>query len=149
MTVTEKVAYLKGLAEGLGIEEGSKEGKLLKAIMDVLADLALSVEDLEDYTAELTEQVDAIDEDLDALEGDFYEDEDCDCDCDCDCDEDWDDEFYDVSCPNCDEEFSVDEETLLEGGIECPNCGEHLEFDIECDDDDCDCGCGCHCDDEE
>lgn len=147
MTVTEKVAYLKGLAEGLGIEEGSKEGKLLKAIMDVLADLALSVEDLEDYTAELTEQVDAIDEDLDALEGDFYEDEDCDCDCDCDCDEDWDDEFYDVSCPNCDEEFSVDEETLLEGGIECPNCGEHLEFDIECDDDDCDCGC--HCDDEE
>ncbi len=147
MTVTEKVAYLKGLAEGLGIEEGSKEGKLLKAIMDVLADLALSVEDLEDYTAELTEQVDAIDEDLDALEGDFYEDEDC--DCDCDCDEDWDDEFYDVSCPNCDEEFSVDEETLLEGGIECPNCGEHLEFDIECDDDDCDCGCGCHCDDEE
>lgn len=149
MTVTEKVAYLKGLAEGLGIEEGSKEGKLLKAIMDVLADLALSVEDLEDYTAELTEQVNAIDEDLDALEGDFYEDEDCDCDCDCDCDEDWDDEFYDVSCPNCDEEFSVDEETLLEGGIECPNCGEHLEFDIECDDDDCDCGCGCHCDDEE
>ena len=68
MTVTEKVAYLKGLAEGLGIQEDSKEGKLLKAVMDVLADLAVSVEDLEDYTAELTEQVDAIDEDLDALE---------------------------------------------------------------------------------
>ena len=67
MTVTEKVAYLKGLAEGLGIEEDSKEGKLLKAVMDVLADLAVSVEDLEDYTAELTEQVDAIDEDLDDL----------------------------------------------------------------------------------
>lgn len=78
MTVTEKVAYLKGLAEGLGIQEDSKEGKLLKAVMDVLADLAVSVEDLEDYTAELTEQVDAIDEDLDALETDFY-DEDCDC----------------------------------------------------------------------
>lgn len=78
MTVTEKVAYLKGLAEGLGIEEDSKEGKLLKAVMDVLADLAVSVEDLEDYTAELTEQVDAIDEDLDALENDFYDDE-CDC----------------------------------------------------------------------
>ena len=37
MTVTEKVAYLKGLAEGLGIEEDSKEGKLLKAVMDGLA----------------------------------------------------------------------------------------------------------------
>lgn len=136
MTVTEKVAYLKGLAEGLGIEEDSKEGKLLKAVMDVLADLAVSVEDLEDYTAELTEQVDAIDEDLDALENDFYDDK-----CDCCGDED-EEAYYDVCCPNCNEEFCVDEETLLEGGIECPGCGEHLEFgDIECDDE---CGCGCH-----
>ena len=141
MTVTEKVAYLKGLAEGLGIEEDSKEGKLLKAVMDVLADLAVSVEDLEDYTAELTEQVDAIDEDLDALECDFYDDE-----CDCCGDED-EEAYYDVCCPNCDEEFCVDEETLLEGGIECPNCGEHLEFgEIECDDE---CGCGCHDHEEE
>lgn len=120
MTVTEKVAYLKGLAEGLEIAENSKEGKLLKAVMDILSDLALSVEDLEDYTAELTEQVDAIDEDLDSLEKDFYEDDDCDCDCGCEDDEDWDGEFYDVTCPNCDEEFSVDEETLLEGSIDAP-----------------------------
>ena len=152
MTVTEKVAYLKGLAEGMEIEEGSKEGKLLKSVMDILSDLALSVEDLEDYTAELTEQVDAIDEDLDSLESDFYEDWDeddgeCCCgDCDDD-DEDWDGEFYDVTCPGCNEEFSVDEETLLEGSIDCPNCGEHLEFDIdECEDDGCDCGC--HCDED-
>lgn len=143
MTVTEKVAYLKGLAEGMDIDAASKEGKLLKAIMDVLADLALSVEDLEDYTAELTEQVDAIDEDLDMLESDFYEDYD---EYD-DEDEELDTEFYDVSCPNCEQEFSVDEETLLEGSMECPNCGEHLEFDIECDDDEC--GCGCHCDEHE
>ena len=145
MTVTEKVAYLKGLAEGMAIDENSKEGKLLKAITDVLADLALSVEDLEDYTAELTEQVDAIDEDLDALECDFYDDDECECGCDECGDEDWDGEFYDVTCPNCDEEFSVDEETLMEGSIECPNCGEHLEFDIdECDEEGCDCGCH-HC----
>ena len=137
MTVTEKVAYLKGLAEGLGIEEDSKEGKLLKAVMDVLADLAVSVEDLEDYTAELTEQVDAVDEDLDSLENDFYGE------CDC-CDDDEDEEYYDITCPSCGDEFSVDEDTLLEGGIECPNCGEHLEFDVECDD----CGCDC-CSDEE
>ena len=143
MTVTEKVAYLKGLAEGMDIDAASKEGKLLKAIMEVLADLAVSVEDLEDYTAELTEQVDAIDEDLDMLESDFYEDYD---EYD-DEDEELDTEFYDVSCPNCEQEFSVDEETLLEGSMECPNCGEHLEFDIECDDDEC--GCGCHCDEHE
>ena len=137
MTVTEKVAYLKGLMEGLSVDETSKEGKILKAVVDVLDDLAMSVEDLEDYTAELTEPVDAVDEDLDSLENDFYGE------CDC-CDDDEDEEYYDITCPSCGDEFSVDEDTLLEGGIECPNCGEHLEFDVECDD----CGCDC-CSDEE
>ena len=137
MTVTEKVAYLKGLMEGLSVDETTKEGKILKAVVDVLDDLAMSVEDLEDYTAELTEQVDAVDEDLDSLENDFYGE------CDC-CDDDEDEEYYDITCPSCGDEFSVDEDTLLEGGIECPNCGEHLEFDVECDD----CGCDC-CSDEE
>ena len=137
MTVTEKVAYLKGLMEGLSVDETSKEGKILKAVVDVLDDLAMSVEDLEDYTAELTEQVDAVDEDLDSLENDFYGE------CDC-CDDDEDEEYYDITCPSCGDEFSVDEDTLLEGGIECPNCGEHLEFDVECDD----CGCD-YCSDEE
>lgn len=150
MTITEKVAYLKGLIEGMEFEENSREGKLLKSVMDILSDLATSVEDLEDYTAELTEQVDAIDEDLDSLESDFYEewDEDDDECCCGDEDEDWDGEFYDVTCPNCNEEFSVDEETLMEGSIDCPNCGEHLEFDIdECDEDGCGCGCD-HCDED-
>lgn len=147
MTVMEKVSYLKGLAEGLGVDESTKEGKLLKAIIDVLDDMASDLESLEDYTEELTEQVDAIDEDLDSLETDFYEDYDED-DCDCGCE---DADFYDITCPNCEEEFSVDEETLLEGSIECPNCGEKLEFDIEdCDCDDGDCGdCSCHCDGED
>ena len=134
MTTVEKVAYLKGLAEGMEIDETTKEGKLLKAIVDVLGDIAEDAADLEDYVAELTEQVDAVDEDLSSLEDVVYEefDEECDGDCD-DCDgcDDWDDEFYDVTCPNCKEEFEVDEETLLDGGIDCPNCGEHLEFDID------------------
>ena len=141
MTITEKVAYLKGLLEGLGVDADSKEGKIWKAVMDVLADVALSVEDLEATVQEMGEQVDTIDEDLDALETEYYDD--CDCDCDC-CDED---EFYEVTCPACDECFDVDEETLLDGGVDCPACGEHLEFDIDCDcccdDDDCDC-----CDEE-
>ena len=41
MTVTEKVSYLKGLAEGLGIDENEKNGKVIKAIIDVLDDLGL------------------------------------------------------------------------------------------------------------
>lgn len=126
MTITEKVAYLKGLLEGKGTDD-----KEMNLIVEILTDLANDLADLEDYTAELTEQVDAVDEDLNTLEEDFYEewDEDDDCDC-CDCC-DCDEEYYDVTCPSCGEDFEVDEDTLLDGGVECPACGEHLEFDFD------------------
>ena len=138
MTTIEKVAYLKGLFEGMEIDESTKEGKLLKAVVDVLGELAEDHADLEDYVAELTEQVDAVDEDLSSLEDGVYEELDDECDGDCEgCDgcDDWDDDLYDVTCPSCKESFEVDEETLLDGGVDCPNCGEHLEFDIEDDED--------------
>lgn len=138
MTTIEKVAYLKGLFEGMEIDESTKEGKLLKAVVEVLGELAEDHADLEDYVAELTEQVDAVDEDLSSLEDVVYEELDDECDGDCEgCDgcDDLDDDLYDVTCPSCKESFEVDEETLLDGGVDCPNCGEHLEFDIEDDED--------------
>ena len=147
MSITEKVAYLKGLIEGMDIDADSKEGKLLKAICDVLADLALDQEDVRDTLAELGAQVDEIDEDLNTVEQDLYEDEDEDDEYD-----EEDEEFYDVCCPACHTEFSVDEQTLIDGCVECPECGEHLDFDIDCDCDCCDCDgdhdcdCGCDCD---
>ena len=136
MTTIERVAYLKGLFEGMDIDETTIEGKLLKAIVEVLGDMAEDAADLEDYVAELTEQVDAVDEDLSTLEEVVYDelDDECDCDCDCDCC-DFEDDLYSVTCPSCDEEFEIDEETLLDGGVECPNCGEHMDFDIEEDED--------------
>ena len=36
MTVTEKVAYLKGLMEGMKIDTESNEGKILAAMADIL-----------------------------------------------------------------------------------------------------------------
>ena len=48
MEITEKVAYLKGLAEGMELDTGKKEGKLLSAIIDVLEDIALELQDIED-----------------------------------------------------------------------------------------------------
>ena len=154
MTLTEKVAYLKGLVEGLGIDETTSQGKVTKAIVDILDDMAVSILDLEDSTSELYEEVEALDEDLGNLEDDFYDDEDececdcdcdcCDCDCDCCCDEDEEfdcDEIYEVECPNCHEEICIDGEILELGSIECPNCGENLTFEIE---EECGCGC-CDC----
>ncbi len=149
MTSSEKVAYIKGLAEGMKIDDSTNEGKLLLNILDVLEDITLDMEDIEDGLVELSEQVDAVDEDLDSLEEVVYEDilgddDDCDCGCDC-CDGD---EFYEVECPLCNTEFEVDEESLINGEVECPNCGELLTYDFDCCEEGCDCGCDC-CGEEE
>lgn len=134
MTVTERVAYLKGLAEGMELDTSSKEGKLLSAIIDVLEDIAFEVSDLGDELSELEEQVDMVDEDLDTLEEIVYDDDedDCDdCDCDCCCGDDDEDELYEVVCPSCGDLIYLDGEMLADGAIDCPNCGENLEFDVE------------------
>ncbi|MGI6267530.1 MAG: CD1247 N-terminal domain-containing protein [Acutalibacteraceae bacterium] len=136
MTAVEKVAYLRGLADGLNLNEDKSETKMFKAIMDVLDDIALSVSDLEDDVAILSEQIDAVDEDLDMLETIVYEElDDCDDDFDFDCDCGCGSEYYEVECPSCSEVICVDEGIIEEGSIECPSCGELLEFEIEFDDD--------------
>ena len=132
MTGTEKVAYLKGLAQGLGLDADNKQDKLIAAIIDVLDDMALSVADLEAGLDELGEQVDDIDEDLAAVEEDLYEDEDgCSCGCDhddCGC---CADDFIEVKCPQCGETICIDPDTLEnEDSIVCPNCKTDLEFDF-------------------
>lgn len=143
MNLTEKAAYLKGLAEGLKVSANDDMGKLVLAIIDAIDDITLTVADIEDELAETRAYIEEIDEDLGAVEEDVYEDEDNDdCDCGCCC---GDDDFYEVECPACHETICLDEDMLSEGEIECPNCGTDLEFDF--DEDDCDC-CDC-CDHED
>ena len=85
--IEKKVAYLKGLAEGLALDENKPETKIINAMLDVLDELAMSVTDLEDAMDIFSEQLDAVDEDLDELENFVYEElDDCGCD-DCDCDD--------------------------------------------------------------
>lgn len=133
MTLTEKVSYIKGLADGLALDEAKPEAKVIKAMLEVLDDMALTISDLEDNLDLVSEQVDAVDEDLDELEefiyGDFEDDDCCDCDC-CDYDDE-DGEYYDVQCPTCGETICIDESILEEGSINCPKCNELLTFDIE------------------
>lgn len=129
MTVSEKVAYIKGLAENAGFNDNDAKDKVVKAIIDALEDIAASI-------GEINEQLDAVDEDLASLEEDYYEDEE---DYDEDEDDDFNDDFcYEVECPTCHDLIYLDDQMIDEGGIKCPNCGEDLEFDFSCDE----CG-GC------
>lgn len=139
MDICEKIAYIKGLAEGLSLDESTKEGKILAAIIDLLGDITEEICDIEDACDELMEQIDAVDEDLSSVEEIIYGEED-ECDCGCDCDDD--DDVYEIECPSCNDTIYLDGDMLEEEGITCPNCGTDLEFDF-----DCDCGCDC-CEEE-
>ena len=131
MTISEKVAYLKGLAEGLNIDtEKSKEGKLISMMMDILQDVALELEDLQAEQAELGEEIDAVSDDLGDVESLLYDDEDEDFDDDYDEDEDEEEDCYASVCPNCGDEIYFDDSVLESGEVICPGCGQRLNFDL-------------------
>ncbi len=132
MQLTEKASYIKGLAEGMELDSNDKTSKLINALIDIIDDMALTISDLEDECAALSEQLDAVDEDLADLEEDFYEEYDEDEDED-DYYYDDDEEFFEVQCPECDEIITLDEEMLAEGEIECPTCKTPLQFEFDTD----------------
>ena len=152
MTISEKSAYLKGLMDGLDIDTKSNEGKMISAMVDLLGDMAKRVTEIEETTIAISDELDEIEEDLDAIE-DFIMDEDDEDDWDDDYeDDDWDEDededdpeeepeegfdfgdedttIYEVECA-CGNIIDFDEETLEKGSIVCPNCGETLEFSLE------------------
>lgn len=133
MTVTEKAAYLKGLVEMAHFEADTDEVKIIKAMVDAIDEMALTIADLEDEVAALTEVVDEIDEDLGDVEECIYDDccdSDC-CDDDCCCDDHDGSDYFEVECPACGETICLDESVLDEESIQCPACGETLEFDFD------------------
>ena len=143
MTISEKAAYLKGLMDGLELDTEKAEGKMISAIVDLLGDVTKRLSDVEETTIAISDELDEIEEDLDAIE-DYILDEDEDDDDDDDDDDYEDDEegfdygdedsiIYEVKCV-CGNVIAFDEDTLEEGSIICDKCGETLEFSVEDDD---------------
>lgn len=128
MTISEKVAYLKGLAEGLDLDTvKSKEGKLISVMIGIMEELAMSVEDLEENALNLGEEIDVLSDDLaDVEEAVFDEDE---------ADEDYDDDWFEVECPSCGADILVDDEALADGEVECPSCGTRYAMELSDDED--------------
>ncbi len=166
MTLSEKTAYIKGLCEGLGLDESKAEVKLINKLIEVLDEAALTIADLEDRIDDLEDYADELDEDLGEVEQIVYDidmhrppfpphhHDDCDCCCDCDdddddydYDDDDDDEVIEVECPGCGEVVCLPTSIDL-AHVKCPACGE--EFSCICDCDDCDCDdCDGDCDEED
>ena len=126
MEITEKVAYLKGLAEGMELDTAKKEGKLLSAVIDVLEDIALELEELKEAQEELGDGLDAVSDDLEDVEELLYDEDDEDDDL---YEDGIDDEScYATTCPSCEETIYFDDTVLEDGEVICPNCREKLEL---------------------
>ena len=147
MTISEKAAYLKGLMDGLNLDTEKSEGKMIAAIVDLLGDVTKRLSDVEETTIAISDELDEIEEDLDAIEDfimdedeDDYEDDDYEDDFDDYDDEDYDEEgfdfgdedttIYEVECA-CGNIINFDEETLEAGSMICDKCGETLEFTFD------------------
>ena len=74
----EKAAYLKGLIDGLGIDETTKEGKVIKAMSELLGELAEAVDAIDEDVTHAYDQINDLSEELEDLEADLYEDDDTD-----------------------------------------------------------------------
>ena len=108
MTISEKVAYLKGLAEGLELDTAkSKEAKLISVMIGILEEVGLSIEDLEEAVDDLGEEIDAISDDLSDVEEVVFDEED-----------DLDEDFFEVECPTCGADIEIDEDVLAAGVVE-------------------------------
>ena len=141
MTISEKVAYLKGLAEGLNLDtEKSKEGKLISVMIGILEEVGMSLEDLEENVQALGEEIDVISDDLEDVEDVVFDDEDDEDedyeDEDEDESEDYDDDWFEVECPTCKEDLVIDQDALKSGEVVCPHCGSKYALDVEEDDED-------------
>ncbi len=139
MTVSEKAAYLRGMMDAMNLDPNTNEGKLFKAISDLLDDLALSVADLEEETSAMRDYIDEMDDDLAALESEVYDDDydydDYDYE-DEDEDEDEEEDDFDDEDDFEDEDDEDDEEDEDDEGeepvaLECPACGETVYCDID------------------
>jgi len=135
MSAREKIAYLKGLIDGQNLADSPQKASFYAALVDALESLAAAAVEhdevhveLNDYLEQLDEDVAELEDTVDALLDDDFNDD----------GEDYEDfegdeeEFDSVCCPHCSKDFfyepaayDEDEELL------CPHCGKSFKHEQE------------------
>ena len=131
--LSNKAAYLKGLADGMKLDTEKIEGKLLDEVISLLGDVTRKIDLIDDEQGFLADKIDDLEEVIDIIGEQVYSEG----------DDDFDD-TYSITCENCGEQIEITDEDISDGSILCPHCGQEIEFDFSCDE--CDCGhddCGC------
>ena len=133
MTISEKVAYIQGLYDGLGLDsKASGEARILAELLDVLKEVGLQLDGMDATMDQFDQELDALGDSVADLEDAVFDDETED-DGEFEDFGDLDEDFFEIPCPSCGEDLIVDDEALAAGVVDCPACGGKfaLSFDDE------------------
>ena len=135
MTITEKVAYIQGLYDGLGLDgEKSGEARILSVLLDVMKEVGQQLEGMDTAMDQFDEELDALGDSVADLEDAVFDDEDEQDEFLGDLDG-MDEDFFEIPCPTCGEDLVVDDEVLSAGVVDCPACGGKFALSFEDDKD--------------
>lgn len=123
MTLEEQAAYIQSLKNEADLDRQNPKQRLLAEIADTVSLLCHQVSLLSEVSDGMNDTLAALEEQIDYI-----------CDLEEEPEEDMGvDEYFDgserplyqVKCPQCGDQFAVDEQSLMKG-FQCPTCGEHL-----------------------
>ena len=126
MTISEKVAYIRGLYDGLGLDsEKSGEARILSEVLDVLQQIGGQMDGADASMDRLCEELDDLRDSVADLESAVFDEDGGDAD----------EDFFEIPCPTCGEDLVVDDEALAAGVVDCPACGGKFALSFEDEDD--------------
>lgn len=129
MTISEKVAYIQGLFDGLKLDtEKSGEARILSEILDVLREVGQQLDSVDAAMDQFDEELDTLEDTVADLEEAVFDDED---EQDEDFGDEGDEDFFEIPCPTCGEDLVVDDEALAAGVVDCPVCGGKFALSFE------------------
>jgi len=124
--LTAKAAYLRGLADGMKLDDGKDCNKLILSIIEFLSESAERIDELDSEVGFLSDSIDEMDDELDEIAEIFAE-----IGGDCGgCGEHCDDNKFEVACPTCKKNIALNMEDFDDEAL-CPFCGEEIEFDFD------------------
>ncbi len=120
----EQASYLQSLKEAAALDRNDPKERLLLELADTVSLLCHKVSVLSEVTDGVNETLAAVVEQMDYL----FMDEEEEPEDGMGVDEYFDDSerpLYGVKCPQCGDQFAVDESSLMKG-FACPTCGTNL-----------------------
>ncbi len=132
MTISEKVAYIQGLYDGLGLDEKkSGEARILSEVLDVLREVGQQLEGMDAAMDQFDEELDTLEDTVSELEDAVFDDEDEEDEESCGFGGEDGEDFFEIPCPTCGEDLLVDDEALAAGVVDCPVCGGKFALSFE------------------